>query len=79
MVSPISDRSSTGRRPKRSEDQVAADNRRLRDAAARQLLDQFREHRHDDAEPDHVEQDGEQDAGERQSGVFFGCHAVRRS
>jgi hypothetical protein len=55
------------------EHQPAADQRRIaheRGAARadRNLADQFRQHRYDDAEPDHIHRDGDQDEHQRSFG-----------
>ena len=57
-----------------SKDQVAADHRRIGDAAAGQLFQQFRQDRHDDANTDHVEQNGDQDAGKGQARAGRSLH-----
>ena len=62
-----------------SEDEIAADNRRVGDAAPRQVLKQFWEDRDDDADADHVDQDGGENAHQGQSGSRSGLHAVVRT
>ena len=58
------------------EDHVAADHRRLGDAAAGQPADELRQHRQDDTQAHHVEQDGEKDTGEREFGLGRNGHCV---